>query len=91
MLKVRPVYLGVIQLDRESLYTTIQSTFHDTMGDLNSWFFDYLYANSKPIKQLPPLDDWVRSADDATIWTIAFPDPEWYVWVRTDYIEFKNG
>jgi len=85
---VKTVHIGGISLMKEDMFTVVRAKRHLTISELNNWLFDYLYAHEYPIKQLPPLDDWTRSSEDATYWHIKFPDPEWTIWIRSESVEF---
>jgi hypothetical protein len=85
---VRTVHIGGIDVNRESVCTVVKGSRLDLMKDLNNWLFDYFYAHNFPIRQLPPLDDWTRSTEDPTYYSLAFPDVEWHIWFRTEPVEF---
>jgi hypothetical protein len=85
---VKTVHIGGINLGKENMATVFQAKRQKLIYELNDWIFEYQYAHQYPIQQLPPLDDWMRSQEDATCWYVHFPDPEWTVWVRSSIIEF---
>lgn len=89
MSTLKSVYLGTIQLGKESLLTIPKPSLHDALYALNDWFFGYFFANKLHIKSLPPLDDWSRSEEDGSLWVIHFPDAEWLVTVKSELLEFK--
>lgn len=88
-LLLKTVHIGSILLGRETMCTVIRGTRHEVLYELNGWFFDYFHAHQYPIRQLPPLDDWERSNEDLSYWSIAFPDVEWRVWIRSELIGFQ--
>jgi hypothetical protein len=82
------VHLGGIDLGRERCVTVIKGKRAEVLYELNNWLFDFFYAHCQPIKQLPHLDDWTHSDEDDSHWSVAFPDIEWQVWLKSELIEF---
>lgn len=89
MTMLKAVYLGTIQLGKETLFSATKPSLQETVYALNDWFFGYFFANKHHIQSLPPLDDWTRSEEDGNLWTIHFPDAEWLVSVKSELLEFK--
>lgn len=85
----KTVHIGTISLNDKSECTVLRASRQETIQELNNWLFDYLHANVLPIEQLPPLDDWDHSEEDASMWYIEFPDPGWLITLRTEQITFK--
>jgi hypothetical protein len=85
---LKTVHVGTIQLGPETMFTIVKPDRQKLIYALNDWMFDYQYANSMDIKQIPPLDDWDHSHEDATCWAINFPNLEWTIIVRAEPIEF---
>ena len=88
MALVKTLHHGGIRKDGKIVETFVKSRRQTLMYDINTWFFDYFYANELDIQQLPPLDDWTRSVEDGTCWSIKFPDTTWEVWIRHEIMEF---
>lgn len=86
---LKTVHMGAISLDKESMFSVIRPTRHTIIYELNSWFFDYFYANKLDILSLPPLDDWIHSPEDLSLWYINFPDDHWIITIRHEMLEFK--
>ena len=87
MALVKYVHEGAIVHKDKTLKTFVQSSKTKLLYDINCWFFDYLRANDMTIDQLPPLDDWVRSKEDPSYWSIELQD-DWWVWIRAEIVEF---
>lgn len=88
-MQIKLLHIGGVDLGKERLCTVFKTTQPQVIHELNNWFFDYLYANQKPIRQLPPLDDWTHSTEDVTFWSVGFPEHDWCVWVKSDILEYK--
>lgn len=89
MLAIKTIHLAGIKQHNIIIKTFTAASRQKLIYELNTWFFDYFYANQYPIKQLPPIDDWKRSTEDATYWSIKFPDDNWEVWIRHELMEFQ--
>jgi hypothetical protein len=86
---LKTVHMGAISLDKEGMFSVMRPDRHKLMYELNSWFFDYFYANKLDIRNLPPLDDWTHSQEDCLLWSIQFPDEHWTITIRSETLEFK--
>jgi hypothetical protein len=86
---VKTVHHGGIEHNGKLAKVFAKSSRPELVKELNSWFFDYFYANKEKVRQLPPLDDWTHSTEDATYWYIGFPEGEWKVWISWEPVEFK--
>ena len=89
MSRMLSVHIGGIDLGRDRLFDVVKTKRSDVLYELNNWLFDYRYANQLPIIQLPALDDWTHSHEDGSYWSIAFPDSEWNIWMRSELLEFQ--
>ena len=89
MIAIKTVHRGGIRQNGAIVQTFVTASRQKLVYELNSWFFDYFYANKHDIKQLPPLDDWLRSTEDGSYWSLAFPDDMWEVWIRHELMEFQ--
>lgn len=89
MLAMKTIHHGGIRQNGVIVNTFTAATRQKLIYELNSWFFDYFYAHKLDIKQLPPLDDWIRSTEDVSYWSLTFPDTTWEVWIRHELMEFK--
>jgi hypothetical protein len=87
MALVKSIHVGVIVHDARTIKTFVQSSKTKLLYDINCWFFDYFRSRDTAIHQLPPLDDWTCSKDDASYWYLALDDG-WAVWIRSDIVEF---
>jgi hypothetical protein len=86
---LRMLHVGGIEVGKRRITDSHKGNRNEIFYDLNSALFDYCYANALPIKQLPPLDDWTRSAEDANYWGYTIPELDVIVWIRTEFVEFK--
>jgi hypothetical protein len=84
MPRVHYVHIGCINHDNKTLKIINREKRHELIYDLNNWFFDYFYANQQVIRSLPPLDDWTRSHENPSMWSIEFPFPDWVVQIWTE-------
>lgn len=89
MLTMKTIHHGGIRQDGVIVQTFSAPSRQKLIYELNSWFFDYFYANKQDIEQLPPLDDWHRSIEDVSYWSLSFPNNTWEVWIRHELMEFK--
>lgn len=85
---VKTVHMGGVDRQESNLVTFVRGKQHKILYELNNWWFDYFYAHGERVRQLPPLDDWCRSADDPSYWYIIFPADGWSVWIRSEPVEF---
>ena len=86
---LKTVYTGGINHVDGTAVVFVAPTLDDFVSDINMWFFEYFHAANKEIVVLPPLDDWQRSDEDITHWSIVFPYDGWTVWVRREDMSFK--
>lgn len=84
----KQIHVGTILCAKRLEYMSIRASKHDVLKELNDWMFDYLHVNKYPIKQLPPLDDWIRSDEDMSLWSIEFPHAPWLITIRHENIVF---
>jgi hypothetical protein len=85
----RRLHIGGINIGKERAGDALEGSRKELIYELNCMLFDYFYANSMEIKQLPPLDDWAQSIEDSSYWGYTFPETEITVWIRSELIEFK--
>lgn len=85
---LKTLHHGGIRRDGHLIHVFTESSRQKLIYAINNWFLDYFYANQIDILQLPPLDDWQRSTEDGTYWSVKFPDETWDVFVRSELIEF---
>lgn len=90
MALLKNIHHGVIQHNGHIVKTLVESNRQKLIYELNTWFLDYCYANNLDIEQLPPLDDWTRSDEDASCWAVEFPDATWQVSIRHELMEFTK-
>jgi hypothetical protein len=86
---MKRLYIGGIDIGRERAADSFKGSRKELLYELNCALFDYLYANSMVIKQLPPLDDWTNSCEDSSFWGYTFPETNIHVWIRAELVEFK--
>lgn len=85
---IKTIHHGGIEHDGHVIKHFSEPSRQKLMYELNSWFFDMLYASGRDIVQLPPLDDWNHSAENTTYWSFTFLD-EWHVWITHEIMEFE--
>jgi hypothetical protein len=88
MTVVKTVHHGGIKNGDKIIQVFTAPSRHELIKELNSWFFDYFYANRETIVELPPLDDWTHSTEDYSYWSVSFPEDIWTVWIRHEPLEF---
>lgn len=85
---MKTIHHGGIRRDGNIVQTFVKTSRQKLVYEINTWFLDFFYAQGDDIQQLPPLDDWTRSSEDISCWSIQFPDSTWEVWIRHELIEF---
>jgi len=85
---IKTLHHGGIRHDGHLVHVFTESSRQKLIYAINNWFLDYSCAKQIDVVQLPPLDDWQRSTEDATFWTVTFPEDGWEVFVRSEVIEF---
>lgn len=86
MKPARAIHTGCIVHNSVTLCIINKESRKELLYELNNWFFDYFYANQHNIRSLPPLDDWIRSAENPRLWTVQFPNQEWSVKIWDEFL-----
>ena len=85
MRKVTNVHIGGVNYKNKTIYTTtVFPSVQSVIRQLNVWLFDHLHAKKEEMKQLPPLDDWSWSDEDASMWYIKYPSDDYLIWTRRE-------
>jgi len=85
----KTLHIGTVLIGKETVYAVHRGTRHSCLSDLNDWIFDYCRANAKILIQLPPMDDWQRSLEDASVWSFFIEYLEIMVILQSESIEFQ--
>jgi len=84
---IRFMHYGEITHNDKRVATAVAPTKQRVIYELNSWFFDYFYANDLTVQQLPAIDDWSRSDEDVRCEYVTFPAEGWLVSIN--YVDLK--
>jgi len=76
---VRYIHYGEITHNNKRVTSVFAHSKQQVIYQLNSWFFDYFYANGITVQQLPAIDDWTRSDEDVRYEYVTFPAEGWLV------------
>jgi hypothetical protein len=85
----KAVHIGGIEYLNKTVFIAVDGCRTGLWSQLNNFLFDYGIQNNTTIVQLPALDDWTHNDTDPTYWEVMFPDKNWKIWIRKNFVEFK--
>jgi len=85
MIQTTYIHTGFITHNSSIVHCVSRPNRSKLLHELNWWLFDYHYARDLPFVRIPPLDDWTRSDENPSVWTVKFPTDEWILRITEEF------
>jgi hypothetical protein len=86
---MQTVYIGHVLQKGMLLHSVEEGRNVRCVAGLNQFLLDFCLVNARKIIQLPPLDDWTRSAENPSYWSVTLTELNLTISLHSTLVNFS--